>query len=51
MVVFVRQEPALSMMFSVYVTLGIFLLLAGRDHGMVQLGSRRPYGDAGPGQT
>ena len=28
---FVRQEPALAMMLSVYVTLGIFLLLAGRD--------------------
>jgi hypothetical protein len=30
MVVFVRQEPALSMMLSLYVTLGIFLLLAIR---------------------
>jgi hypothetical protein len=29
--VFVRQEPALSMMFSLYVTLGIFLLLAIRN--------------------
>jgi hypothetical protein len=28
---FVRQEPALSMMLSVYVTLGIFLLLAARN--------------------
>lgn len=28
---FMRQEPALSMMLSVYVTLGIFLLLAIRD--------------------
>ncbi|MFY9531743.1 MAG: DUF6632 domain-containing protein [Candidatus Acidiferrales bacterium] len=28
---FVRQEPALAMMLSVYVTLGIFLLLAARD--------------------
>jgi len=28
---FVRQEPALAMMLSVYVTLGIFLLLAVRD--------------------
>ena len=28
---FVRQEPALAMMLSVYVTLGIFLLLASRD--------------------
>jgi hypothetical protein len=27
---FVRQEPALAMMLSVYVTLGIFLLLAAR---------------------
>src|SRR5258705_9497785 len=28
---FVRQEPALAMMLSVYVTLGLFLLLAARD--------------------
>ncbi len=31
MAVFVRQEPALSMMFSLYVTLGVFLLLAIRN--------------------
>jgi hypothetical protein len=31
MALFVRQEPALAMMLSVYVTLGIFLLLAARD--------------------
>src|ERR1700749_2390628 len=31
MIVFVRQEPALSMMFSLYVTLGVFLLLAIRN--------------------
>ncbi|HZZ40367.1 MAG TPA: DUF6632 domain-containing protein [Acidobacteriaceae bacterium] len=31
MVVFLRQEPALAMMFSLYVTLGVFLLLAVRD--------------------
>ena len=31
LVMFMRQEPALSMMFSVYVTLGIFLLLAIRN--------------------
>jgi hypothetical protein len=31
MVVFIRQEPALSMQFSLYVTLGVFLLLAIRD--------------------
>jgi len=31
LVTFVRQAPALSMMFSLYVTLGIFLLLAVRD--------------------
>src|SRR6201987_6382704 len=31
MALFVRQEPALSMMLSVYATLGIFLLLASRD--------------------
>jgi len=28
---FVRQAPALAMMMSLYVTLGIFLLLAARD--------------------
>ena len=31
LVIFIRQEPALSMMLSLYVTLGIFLLLAIRD--------------------
>jgi hypothetical protein len=31
LVIFARQEPALSMMFSVYVTLSIFLLLAVRN--------------------
>jgi len=31
LVLFVRQDPPLSMMFSVYVTLGIFLLLAVRN--------------------
>jgi hypothetical protein len=31
LVMFVKQEPALAMMLSVYVTLGIFLLLAARD--------------------
>ena len=31
MFLFVRQEPALSMMLSLYVTLGVFLLLAARD--------------------
>jgi hypothetical protein len=31
MFVFVRQDPALSMMFSLYVTLGVFLLLAVRN--------------------
>jgi len=31
MVLFVKQEPALAMMLSLYVTLGIFLLLAVRD--------------------
>ncbi len=29
--VFTRQDPALAMMLSVYVTLGIFLLLAARE--------------------
>lgn len=31
LVVFVRQDPAMAMMFSLYVTLGIFLLLATRN--------------------
>ena len=31
MVIFVRQEPALAMMMSLYVTLAIFLLLAARN--------------------
>jgi hypothetical protein len=31
LIVFVRQEPSLSMMFSLYVTLGVFLLLAIRN--------------------
>jgi hypothetical protein len=31
MVLFVRQDPALAMMLSLYVTLGIFLLLAARN--------------------
>src|SRR5580658_1119915 len=31
MLMFVRQEPALSMMLCLYVTLGIFLLLAIRN--------------------
>ena len=31
LVLFVKQEPALAMMTSLYVTLGIFLLLAARN--------------------
>jgi hypothetical protein len=31
MLIFARQDPALSMMFSLYVTLGVFLLLAIRN--------------------
>jgi len=31
MAIFIRQEPSLSMMFSLYVTLGVFLLLAIRN--------------------
>ena len=31
MAIFIRQEPALSMMLSLYVTLGVFLLLAVRN--------------------
>ena len=30
-IMFVRRDPALSMMFSIYVTLGIFLLIAIRN--------------------
>jgi hypothetical protein len=33
MAIFMRQEPALSMQFSLYVTLGVFLLLAIRNPG------------------
>ena len=31
LLIFARQEPSLSMMFSLYVTLGVFLLLAIRN--------------------
>jgi hypothetical protein len=31
LILFVRQDPATSMMFSVYVTLGVFLILAIRN--------------------
>ena len=31
LIMFVRQDPATSMMFSLYVTLGVFLLLAIRN--------------------
>src|SRR6476620_10635953 len=31
LLVFVRQEPALAMMLSLYVTLGVFLLIAVRN--------------------
>ncbi|NUQ28156.1 MAG: hypothetical protein HOQ35_06530 [Acidobacteriaceae bacterium] len=31
MMIFIREEPALSMMLSLYVTLGIFLLIAARN--------------------
>ncbi|MBV9573233.1 MAG: hypothetical protein JOY93_04205 [Acidobacteriales bacterium] len=31
LMMFVKQEPALAMMLSLYVTLGVFLLLAARD--------------------
>jgi tryptophan-rich sensory protein len=31
LVMFVRQDPALAMMMSLYATLGVFLLLASRD--------------------
>ncbi len=31
LVLFVKQEPALAMMMSLYVTLGIFLIMAARN--------------------
>lgn len=31
LILFLRQEPALAMMLSLYVTLGVFLLLAARN--------------------
>jgi hypothetical protein len=31
LIIFARQDPSMSMMFSLYVTLGVFLLLAIRD--------------------
>jgi hypothetical protein len=31
LIMFVKQEPAMAMMFSLYVTLGIFLLIASRN--------------------
>jgi hypothetical protein len=31
LIIFARQDPSLSMMFSLYVTLGVFLLLAIRN--------------------
>jgi hypothetical protein len=39
-VVFIRQDPALSMQFSLYVRLGIFLLLAILDPSDRQFGCR-----------
>jgi hypothetical protein len=30
-IIFVRQDPSMSMMFSIYVTLGVFLLIAIRN--------------------
>jgi len=33
LIVFARQDPAMAMMFSLYVTLGVFLLLAIRNPG------------------
>jgi len=57
LMMFVRQDPALSMMFSIYVTLGVFLLLAignpfsesqpDRFYSMVELRSCRHYGYSG----
>ncbi len=57
LIMFVKQEPALAMMMSLYVTLGIFLLFASRNpisesepdrvHGMVELRPSNAYGGAG----
>jgi len=57
LIMFVRQDPSLSMMFSVYVTLGVFLLLAIRNPlanrsltaftALVELRSCRRYGHSG----
>ena len=57
LIVFARQDPALSMMFSLYVTLGVFLLLGDtqsrgepqpdRFYSMVELRSCRRYGYSG----
>ena len=57
MMMFVKQEPALAMMLSLYVTLGIFLAACvpqpisesepDRVHGMVELRPCNAYGGAG----
>ena len=57
LVIFVRQDPALSMMFSLYVTLGNFPAAGGSQplgksqfdslHRMVELRSRGRHGRAG----
>ena len=57
MVIFMRQDPAMSMIFSVYATPGVFLLLAIRNpvgepqpdrlHGVAQFCSRRVDGHSG----
>jgi hypothetical protein len=44
---FVRQEPALAMMLSLYVTLGIFLLLAARDPSANRRSSSSDSANAG----
>jgi hypothetical protein len=57
LMMFARQDPSLSMMFGIYVTLGVFLLLAIRNPlasrslvaftAWVELGSFRRYGHSG----
>jgi hypothetical protein len=52
-----KQDPALAMMVSLYVTLGVFLLLASRKplsapqpdrlHGVVELRPRHSHGSSG----
>jgi hypothetical protein len=48
LVLFVKQEPALAMMMSLYVTLGIFLIMAARNHLRIGAWSPLRHGRASP---